>query len=298
MLNLPLQDIYLQMASPFPGFPGVLRLLEPPDLPAADIDILRKRLLEQTYNKPFLLEDGVTRTLLFNLDYIQSAMRLADPDALDLRYTHKMMAFLLFHTNTKRLLLLGVGGGSLVKYCYRHMPKLDLTAVDFDADVLAFRSAFLIPPDNARFRIVHADAAVFVTDYSCCPASAFDVILVDACNAAGFAPSITQPGFYEAVRKCLAGRGVLVANLVGEVTERRAHLELIRAAFGDNLLLISVEEGCNHVAYAFKEANFEPRWKWISSQAKAMQARYGLDFPLMAARLERNWYRGWEQVIF
>ena len=65
---------------------------------------------------------GAWRFLHFGLDTVQSAMRLDDPDRLSLRYTRKMMAFLLFNRAPERILLLGLGGGSLAKFCYRRLP--------------------------------------------------------------------------------------------------------------------------------------------------------------------------------
>jgi spermidine synthase len=286
---MPELPSFFEMPSPVEEQPGTLRLLESRDSSAS---ALRQQLLEGSYDKPFLLEADNTRSLLFNFDFIQSCMRLDAPDALEFLYTHHMMAFLLFHTNVKSILLLGLGGGSLAKFCRRHLPEADLTAVELNADVLALRRAFAVPPDGARFRVVLGDAGEVVATSP----QQFDVLLVDAFDRAGVAASVAEESFYVQARRRLAARGVLVANLVGEAAERRAHLELIRQAFGDNLLLVSVEEGCNHVAFAFREANFEPRWKWIQGQAKAMSVRYGLDFPKIAERLERNWRRGWENV--
>jgi spermidine synthase len=278
-----------EMPSPIVEQPGTLRLLEAHD---ASSDALRQRLLDGTYDKPFLLEDGCTRSLLFSFDFIQSCMRHEAPDALEFLYTRHMMGFLLFHTNVKSILLLGLGGGSLAKYCRRHLPQAEITAVEANADVLALRQEFRIPPDDDRFRVVLGDAGAVVASSR----QQFDVLLVDAFDRQGFAASVGEQGFYALARQRLEARGVLVANLVGEAPERRAHLELIRQAFGDNLLLVSVEEGCNHVAFAFKSAQFEPRWKWIHSQAKAMNVRYGIEFAKIAERLERNWRRGWENV--
>jgi spermidine synthase len=49
-----------------------------------------------------------------------------------------------------------------------------------------------------------------------------------------------------------------------------------------------VEDDGNHVAFAFGDARFEPRWRWIADQARAMRERYGLDFPRFAGRLEHS----------
>lgn len=268
------------MPSPFPTERGTLRLLEPAELPC---DELTQRLVDNRYDKPFVLDDGEVRMLLFRLDYIQSAMRLAEPHALDLVYTRKMMAFLLFHTNVRSLLLIGLGGGSLAKFCYRHLPQARITAVESDRHVIAFREQFMVPPDDERFTVVHADGAAFVADCRQKP----DVMLIDAFDRDGFSPTISTLEFYENARSKLADNGILVANLTGETADRLAHVALISQAFNDNLLVIPVEDGFNHLVFAFRNPSFEPRWKWIATQVQAMRARFGLDFPAYATALER-----------
>lgn len=271
---------FLALPSPFPDHPGTLYLLEAPETPRG---LLRQQLLAGTYAKPYLLDDGETRSLLFSLAFVQSSMRLAEPESLDLAYTRLMMAFVLFHTNVGRLLLIGLGGGSLVKCIRRHLPTVAITAVEADARVLAFRDAFALPPDDARLRTLVADGARFIAD----TAQTYDVILVDAFEVGGAAESVSNAQFYTDARARLAPRGVLVSNLAGELPERRAHLELMRETFADNVLVVPAEDRCNHVAFTFRDAAFEPRWKWIAGQARAFQARYGIDFPKIASRLER-----------
>src|SRR5258708_38074937 len=103
----------------------MLRLLEPP---GSCQKALWERLFDGSYDKPFIVDSGVRRYLHFDLDTVQSAMRLDDPEKLSLRYTRKMMAFLLFNRAPARILLLGLGGGSLAKFCYRRLPRAALTA--------------------------------------------------------------------------------------------------------------------------------------------------------------------------
>ena len=70
--------------------------------------------------------------------------------------------------------------------------------------------------------------------------------------------------------------------------ERNAHLELMRSVFGGNVIVLPVKEDGNHIAFAFRDATFEPRWRWMDGQVKAMRKRYGLDFPKFAGKLERS----------
>ena len=99
---------------------GILRLFEPAD---AELPELISQILAGSYAKPFAIDNGRRRSLHFSLAHVQSAMRIEEPFALELAYTRKMMAFRLFLPDPKRVLIIGLGGGSLAKYCYRHLPQ-------------------------------------------------------------------------------------------------------------------------------------------------------------------------------
>jgi spermidine synthase len=187
----------------------VLRLLEPSSSCRSS---LWQRLFDGTYDKPFILDTGRLRCLQFDLEAVQSAMYLDDPYRLSLAYTRKMMAFLLFKDAPHRMLLLGLGGGSLAKFCYRRLPGTAITAVEVNPDVIALRNAFLVPDDDDRFRVVRADSANYVAELG--PGK--DVILADACNRAGTAPALDAIEFYQSAWRCLSPGGVFVMNLCGD----------------------------------------------------------------------------------
>lgn len=267
--------------SPFRGDRGRLKLLE---APGSDFRRIRAQLLDGSYPKPFVLEEDGSRSLHFSRSLVQSGMRLDAPWELEFAYTRQMMSFLLFVPEPREILVLGLGGGSVVKYCHRHLPQARITVVEIDRDVIAFRSEFRVPPDDERLQVRLGDAAEHVARAG--PSA--DAILVDAFDREGAAPSLSSRDFYADARAALTRRGVLVANLVGEDKRRMEHLSRIHAAFQGNVLLVPVEEDGNHIAFAFRDAAFEPRWRWIETQAHAMRKRHGLDFPKMAALLERS----------
>lgn len=145
-----------EIPSPFDTAPGSVLLA---DLPPLSPRKLKAILLDESYPKPFVIDDGQLLTLYFNIRLIQSVMRLDAPGALELRYTRKMMTFLLFNPRPKRIALIGMGGGSLVKFCATHLPQCRIAAIEFDPDVLAFRDLFKLPPDGPRLEVLHADGA-------------------------------------------------------------------------------------------------------------------------------------------
>ncbi|MBX3716410.1 MAG: fused MFS/spermidine synthase [Burkholderiales bacterium] len=271
----------LELPNPFANEGGVIRLLE---RPGGDTEALVDSVLAKRYPRPFVIEDDGARCLYFTRDFIQSEMRLDDPFELAFAYTRKMMAFLLFLPQPRAILMLGLGGGSLAKWCHRHLPGARVTAVEIDPDVIAFRDQFLVPPDGERFRVVRGDAAQYVAQ---CEERA-DVVIIDAFDRDGVAPALCTREFYRDVRAMLSRSGVVAANLVGPKAERVAHLEMLRTVFEGNVILLPIADDGNYVAFAFRDPAFEPRWRWMAGEARALKARYGLDFPRLAARLERS----------
>src|SRR5665213_2189445 len=149
----------LAIESPFPDAHCMLRLLEPA---GSCREALCDRLFAGSYDKPFIIDNGRQRFLHFDLDSVQSAMSLKDPNRLCLAYTRKMMTFLLFNRTPQHILLLGLGGGSLAKFCYESLPRATIIAVEPNPDVIALREQFLIPADNLRFRVIQAGGADYV----------------------------------------------------------------------------------------------------------------------------------------
>lgn len=258
---------------------GIIRVLEPMD---SDAGRLRDDIVAGRYAKPFILDDGRVRRLYFTLRYLQSEMRLKDPQHLELAYTRKMMAFLLFHPNPKRILVIGLGGGSLAKFCHRHLPRARITAVEIDPTVIAMGAQFGVTADE-RLAIHQADAADFL------PATQADtdVLLLDAFDRDGIAPSLSNPAFFEAARRRLRPNGLLVANLAGAEENWRPHLGMLRAAFDERVILVRVAGDDNHIAFAFTDTAFPPHWALLEKAAQGLQRRHGLDYPEFLRKLKR-----------
>lgn len=270
-----------EIPSPFEIESGTVLLLEPSWARAGE---LRAQLLDESYPKPFVIDDGKSRYLYFNVRLMQSEMTLKAPHDLALRYTQKMMGFLLFHPRPKRIALIGLGGGSIVKFCHRRLPGVHITAVELDPDVIALRDAFFVPPDDERLQIIEGDGAEFIEHTG----KGIDALLVDAFDRTGFAPALANREFFENAYAKLSGNGVLVVNLAGDKESYAGLIGEAMHVFDDQVIVISVPDDGNHILYAFKEKYFEPRWRWLHNHAKELRARLGLDFPAFAQKMERS----------
>lgn len=278
---MPANPPWFEMPSPFETEVGKVLLLEPP---WASREALQAQLLDESYPKPFVIDDGERRHLFFNLRLTQSVMRIHAPNELDVRYTQAMMSFLLFNPRPKRIVLIGLGGGSLLKFCFHRLPSAELTAVELDPHVIALREVFQMPPDGPRLHIVKGDGAEYLEE----PRHGMDILLVDAFDKAGVASGLASRAFFEAARARLSANGVLVINLAGAPESYARLLNEAMHVFDDQVIVFAVPEDGNHILLAFKERCFEPRWRWLHNHAKELRARHGLDFPAFVQRIERS----------
>jgi spermidine synthase len=140
--------------------------------------------------------------------------------------------------------------------------------------------------------ILQGDAAEYLRNCT----ERCDVVMIDAFDRDGFAVAVSSCAFYLDVRDSLSANGAMVANMVGPKTERAAHLDMIADVFNGNIVVLPIKSDGNYLVFAFRDSHFEPRWRWIESQASAMQKRFGLDFPKFAASLKRSRKDGYLQA--
>jgi spermidine synthase len=223
---------------------------------------------------PAIVETGSERQLQFSGDALQSRMRIDDPDTLVATYTRQMMSFLLFDPDPEHVLMVGLGGGSMAKFCYRYLPSARITVVEIDERVIAMRDAFLVPPDDHRFRVVHDDGAHYVARCER-PVSA---VLIDAFDQNGVAPSLATATFFDAVSRLLAPKGVMIMNLHGQPQRYADHLQCAKAVFGTRALLAQVTGDTNNLLYALAPGAAPPSAKHLWLRARHMQSKMPLNF--------------------
>ena len=205
---------------------------------------------DSAHVKPYVFEGRGAKALHFSINEVQSRMRVDDPDGLDLAYTRTMMGFLLFMPEPRRIGMVGLGGGSLAKFCHRHLPGAHITVAEINPHVIALRGDFGVPPDSARFAVLLADGARYVRGL----VPALDVLLVDGFDCHGLPDSLGAQRFYDDCHASLADGGWLVQNL--HLGDRRYQvlLDRLRRSFDDAVLVVDDADGCNSIVFANKGA--------------------------------------------
>lgn len=175
-------------------------------------------------------------------------MSTLNPDALEIEYTRMMMGFVLFKPQPGHILMVGLGGGSLPKFCYRYLAGAEISVVEIDPAVIALRDAFMVPPDDARFRVIQADAAEHLRGLS----DHADVILLDGFGVGGIPDALCSADFYAQCHRALRDDGILVINFHVNHPQHHDYLARVRESFGQAMFEVVDDDMTNSIVFACK----------------------------------------------
>jgi len=232
----------------------------------------------------YVTETHGVRSLHIESETIQSSMRLARPNDLELAYTRTMMAFLLFHGAPRRALLVGLGGGSLVKFIYHRMPETVSEVLEINPDVVTIaRRLFQVPAADDRLTLRVCDGGEFVARAG----PGYDVILVDGYDGDSLVEELSTHAFFNACLRRLDAGGILVVNLWGSDRKFNEYLGRIERAFPAGTLCLPAEKPGNIVAFAFRDPPGALHWEALTARSRDLEAQYGLEFGRFVSGLRR-----------
>jgi spermidine synthase len=223
--------------------------------------------------------DGV-RTLHFGTTPKQSAMSLEDPDRLELPYVRAMLAGLLFTAEPRRVLLLGLGGGSLAKFLLRHFPDCRIDAVEARASVEVVARRFFGLPEDERLKIHIADGNEFVCSTPDSRLESYDHILVDVFDQHGISASIQRHDFFACASRLLNAEGVFAINLWGSQPESlRQTIRLLKLYFAGGTLRLQVIGRGNVIGFGLGAEIRAVTKEKLRQRARILEQQLGIEFP-------------------
>jgi spermidine synthase len=241
--------------------------------------------IETEYNDIFITKRGPQLTMSFQLkgwDYTESVVNLADPDDLPLRYTQVMTIATIYPEAPKKILMLGLGGGSISTYLGRFMPDAAITTIEIDPGVIGAAKTYFGITETPRMRYRDADARVFLHRNQ----ERYDLILVDAYRG-GYVPvHLLTREFYLLLKQRLTPSGAvafnvhdgskLYASTVRTLSDVFPTLDLYATGLGEVIAVATASPALD------KET--------LARRASELQQRHAFRFPLppiLSRRLDR-----------
>lgn len=233
-----------------------------------------------------LSEARGVRSLHFGSPWIQGAMRIARPHALEVEYTRELMLPLLLRDDAgwpRRVLQVGLGAASVTKFLWKHRPDCRQVVVEIAPEVVAVaRAHFKLPDDQARIRIEVADGA----DWIATAKGRFDLVVVDGFDELGRAGMLDSVPFYCNVARLLARDGMLAVNLLTRRKSAAPSVDRLKAAFEGRVLELPPSEAGNVVAIAATGRAVPLEIVELRAAGARLKAGTGLDLAPTLARIE------------
>jgi len=163
---------------------------------------------------------GNLRTLSFVRDNgaeaEQSALNLKKPHELLLLYNRFMFTSYLFRPQQEHVLIVGLGGGSMVHFLRHYDPPLRIDVVEIDPAVVEIAAKYFGVHASANVNLVTADGFRYLQQTD----SRYDVIYLDAylkpaaeTDPTGLPLRLKTQPFYANLQRRLKPEGLVVFNL-------------------------------------------------------------------------------------
>ena len=241
--------------------------------------------IETEYNDIFITKRRNQLIMSFQVkgyDYTESVATLDDPDDLPVRYTQVMTVGLLYPPEPKRVLMIGLGGGSISSYLGRHMPDASVDTVEVDPGVITAAKKYFGMKETPRVRYLEGDGRVFLNRHK----ESYDLILVDAFHG-GYVPfHLLTREFYTLVRQRLAPGGAAAFNVHDGTKLYDSTLLTLRSVFSG----LHVYPSGQGEMITVVTADAAPDPAALAQRASALQEKFRFRFALpgLLARRSEN----------
>ena len=190
------------------------------------------------FSKIRVRRDGDVRALTFVRDngqeVVQSRVNLASPHTLASPYARAMFASYLYQPDPRRVLIVGLGGGAMVRFLTHYDPQVQIDAVEIDPAVVRLADKYFDVRSGGNVRVHTADAVAFIESTT----DRYDLILMDAflrpsseTDATGVPSGLKTLAFLNRLKQTLAPGGVVAFN-VNEHASMADDIAAVASAFG------------------------------------------------------------------
>jgi len=179
---------------------------------------------DTVYHNIRVYEDVNWRLLRFDRS-LQGGMLLKNHLVSPHRYPDFAHLAWLFNPDIKRVLMVGLGAGTISKRILSDYPQASVESVELDPVVVDVAKRFFQVTEEPRHRIIVQDGRQYIRRTQ----GGYDLIVMDAYNAEGLPFHLATREFLQLTKSKLAPGGVIAAHIVGFL--EGSNSKLFRALF-------------------------------------------------------------------
>lgn len=175
------------------------------------------------YHHVQVLDERGIRTLSFN-GSMETRMSLTNPLTGHFEYTEYFHMPWVWNRDLKRVLMIGLGGGSTQRSFQHFHTNTHIDTVELDPVVTNVARKYFGVVESPRHKIHTEDGRLFLLRST----RVYDAILMDAYTTTRYGsslpPHLTTKEFFELAREHLTTNGVLAYNVIGQTGGARADI--------------------------------------------------------------------------
>jgi spermidine synthase len=164
------------------------------------------------YHRLAVVDDSDSRFLRFDSSF-QSGMYLGRPYATRFDYTDYFELGFAYRPESRKVLFLGLGGGSAPKRIWRDFPETQSQIVELDPVVAQVARKWFALPDSPRLRVDVSDGRTWLDRHD----EKFDLVAVDTFFSDGIPFHLTTREFVERLHSRLEPGGLVLVNVIGAI---------------------------------------------------------------------------------
>ncbi|MDR3630179.1 MAG: hypothetical protein P4L42_07575 [Desulfocapsaceae bacterium] len=228
-----------------------------------------------------IVDEEKGRSLYFGENVLQSRLSMAAPHRLELSYTQYMMSVLLLLPEPRKVLLIGVGAGSLIHFLHHHFPGCIVDAVDRSQEIISIAVDYFHMPDRPPIATHCSDGYEFLAAQRI--PSSYDLILLDAFDDRGMSSSVYRGDFFRLCMNALTREGILSCNLWAGIPDELTRVKDEIRQHSASRIYLPVPNRGNIIGLAF---NTPVPWEKINRpkpELRALSRHFEIDLATIAA---------------
>ena len=226
-------------------------------------------------------EKGDRRELRFGNKVLQSVFSKKKPNYLVLPYTRFMLLSLIFCSEPKSILHIGLGGGSLARWFHSEFPNIQQSIIEVNEDVIEAAYRFFNFPIDNRLQVINADASKLVPVMP----EKFDLIFLDAFKDFGAPKEVKGIEFLRSLDSCLSSKGLAVGNFWTLTGDFKEYCEMWRSTFA-SVHNARVNKKGNEILFGSQISKIKEE-KRIQQISKILEKRHLIEFSKMNINLKK-----------
>ncbi len=231
------------------------------------------------YRNIFVTDDDDLRCLTFRRfagGHRQTCINMTNPYELVFPYAKMMLGSLALNPHPKRVLIVGLGGGTLPTNLRGMAPEADITVVELDPAVVKVATQFFKFETGPKLHIAVEDGRVFIKR-ALAKGERYDLVMLDAFEDDYIPEHLLTKEFLTEVKGILTPEGVLAANtfsssslypyesatyaaVFGEFYNLKMANRIIWAQPGKLTDLMTIHQNAETLAPEFAKRGFTPAW--------------------------------------